>query len=124
MSMDFDVFGSITNKKRAAKAVLLQAQMSEDICSLQSHQSPAQQYYLLQLLDRQLDILVQTDSLWKASLETQQALYENGQAYSTAVDQQESSWLSVKTQIVDIRRTIPATENSICRLMADHSAAH
>ena len=27
LSMDIDVFGSITNKKRAAKAVLLQAQM-------------------------------------------------------------------------------------------------
>ena len=30
LSMDIDVFGSITNKKRAAKAVLLQAQMQEE----------------------------------------------------------------------------------------------
>ena len=34
----------------------------------------AQQYYYLLLLDRQLDILTQTDSLWNASLETQKAL--------------------------------------------------
>ena len=30
LSMDVDVFGSITNKKRAAKAVLLQAQLGEE----------------------------------------------------------------------------------------------
>lgn len=48
----------------------------------------------------------------------QQALYDNGQAYSTAVNQQESAWLSVKTQIVDILRAIRATENSLCSLLA------
>ena len=78
----------------------------------------AQQYYMLQLLDRQLEILTMTDSLWNASLETQKSLYENGKAYSTAVNQMESSYLNVKTQIVDTRRNIQATENALCRLMA------
>jgi outer membrane protein TolC len=59
-----------------------------------------------------------TDSLWGASLETQKSLYENGKAYSTAVNQMESSYLNVKTQIVDVRRNIQATENALCRLMA------
>ena len=77
----------------------------------------AQQYYYLLLLDRQLDILTQTDSLWNASLETQKALYENGKAYSTAVNQLESSYLSIKTQIVDTRRSIRSTENSLCKLL-------
>ena len=49
----------------------------------------AQQYFLLQVLDRQLEILTQTDSLWNESLETEKALWENGQAYSTAVNQME-----------------------------------
>ena len=96
VSWNVDVFGSLRNKKRAAKAALLQAQM---------------------LLDRELDILIATDSLWKASLDTQQALYENGQAYSTAVNQQESSWLDVKLQIVAIKRSIRSTENEICSLL-------
>ena len=77
----------------------------------------AQQYYYLQLLDREMEILIETDSLWKASLDTQQALYENGQAYSTAVNQQESSWLDVKLKIVGIRRSIRSTENEICNLL-------
>ena len=77
----------------------------------------AQQYYSLLLLDRQMDILTQTDSLWNASLETEKALYDNGKAYSTAVNQMEASYLNVKTQIVDIRRSIRATENALCKLL-------
>ena len=117
LSMDVDVFGSITNKKRAAQAVLLQAQLSEEAVRSNLVSAVAQQYFYLLLLDRQLDILTQTDSLWNASLETQKALYENGQAYSTAVNQMESSYLSVKTQIVDAKRSIRSTENALCKLI-------
>ena len=117
VSWDLDVFGSITSQKRAKKAQLLQAQMSEEATRANLISTTAQQYFYLQLLDRELEILIETDSLWKASLDTQQALYENGQTYSTAVNQQESSWLSVKTQIVDIRRSIRSTENAICKLL-------
>ena len=118
LSMDIDVFGSITNKKRAAKAVLLQAQMQQEAIRSNLISVTAQQYMMLQVLDRQLDILTQTDSLWNKSLETEQALWENGKAYSTAVNQMEASYLSVKTQIVDTRRNIRAVENAICKLLA------
>ena len=118
LSMDVDVFGSITNKKRASEAVLLQARMGEEAVRSNLVSAVAQQYYLLLLLDRQLDILTMTDSLWNTSLETQKSLYENGKAYSTAVNQMESSYLNVKTQIVDVRRSIRATENALCRLLA------
>ena len=118
LSMDVDVFGSITNKKRAAEAVLLQAQMGEEAVRTNLISAVAQQYYMLQLLDRQLEILTLTDSLWNASLETQKALWENGKAYSTAVNQMESSYLNVKTQIVDTRRNIQSVENALCRLLA------
>ena len=117
LSLDVDLFGSITNKKRAAKAVLLQAQMSEEATRSNLISSVAQQYFYLQLLDRELDILIQTDSLWAASLEMEKALYENGQAYSTAVNQLESSWLDVKTRIVDTRLNIQSVENDICSLL-------
>ena len=118
LSMDIDVFGSITNKKRASKAVLLQAQLGEEAVRANLISTTAQQYYMLQLLDRQLEILTMTDSLWNASLETQKTLWQNGKSYSTAVNQMESSYLNVKTQIVDTRRNIRATENAICRLLA------
>ncbi len=118
LSIDIDVFGSITNKKRAAQAVLLQAKMSEEAVKANLVSTTAQQYFLLQELDHQLEILTITDSLWKASLDTQKSLFENGKAYATAVNQMESSYLSVRTQIVDTRRSIRATENAICKLLA------
>lgn len=118
LSMDVDVFGSITNKKRAAKAVLLQAQMQQEAVRSNLISITAQQYFMLQVLDRQLEILMQTDSLWNKSLETEQSLWENGKAYSTAVNQMEASYLSVKNQIVDTRRNIRAVENAICKLLA------
>lgn len=118
MSWDVELFGGTTNKKRAAKAVLLQAQCSEEAVRSNLVSAVAQHYSMLQILDRQLEILTQTDSLWSASLETQKSLWENGKAYSTAVNQMESSWLNVKTQIVDTRRSIRSTENSLCKLLA------
>ena len=119
INLDLDAFGSITNKKRAANAVLLQAQVREQAVRANLISAVAQQYYMLQLLDRQLEILTATDSLWNASLETEKTLWENGKIYSTAVNQMESSYLNVKTQIVDTRRNIRSVENAICRLLAD-----
>lgn len=119
MSMDVDVFGSITNKKRAANAVLLQSQVREEAIRANLVSTVAQQYYMLQVLDRQLEILTQTDSLWNASLETEKTLWENGKIFSTAVNQMESSYLNVKTQIVDTRRNIRSVENAICRMLAE-----
>ena len=115
---DMGTIGSYTNKKRAANAVLLQAKVREEEVQANLISAVAQQYCLLQLLDRQLDILIQTDSLWGASLEAQKVLWENGKVYSTAVNQLESSCLNVKTQIVDAKRNIRSVENSLCRLLA------
>ena len=110
--------GSVTVNKRKANAVLLQAEAQREVVQSNILSMVAQQYSMLQILDRQLEILLSTDSLWDKSLETQQALWENGKSYSTAVSQMESSNLSVKTQIVDVRRNIRQVENSICRLLA------
>lgn len=118
MSWNPGPIGNYTNKKRAAQAVKLQSQARQDAVRANLISAVAQQYCLLQLLDRQLDILTQTDSLWNASLEAQKVLWQNGKIYSTAVNQQEASCLNVKTQIVDTRRHIRAVENDICSLLA------
>ena len=117
LSWDVDAFGSITSKKRKAEAVLMQARMGEEAVRANLISAVAQQYSLLMVLDLQLEILTATDSLWNTSLQTQKSLWENGKAYSTAVNQMESSYLSVKTQIVDARRDILSIENSLCRLL-------
>lgn len=115
---NLDIFATNTNQKRKAQATLAQAEAYKQVVQANLISSVAQQYTLLQLLDRQLEILLATDSLWNASLETEKALWENGKAYSTAVNQMEASYLNMKTQIVDVRRNIRRVENTLCKMLA------
>lgn len=80
---DLDIFAVNTNQKRKAQAVLWQMEAREKAVKANLISAVAQQYFMLQLLDQQLEILLFTDSLWNTSLETQRALWENGKAYST-----------------------------------------
>ena len=118
VNWDIDAFGSIKNQKRKSEVVLLEAQTREQAVKANIISAVAQQYSTLLLLDQQLEILLATDSLWNISLETQKILWENGKSYSTAVNQMESSYLNVKTSIVDTRRNIRQVENALCRLLA------
>ena len=118
LSWGIDLFGSVTTQKRKAEVIVMQAKIREESVRANLISTVAQQYFLLQVLDRQLQILEATDSLRDASLESQKAMWEHGKTFSTAVSQMESSHLSVKTQMVDVRRNIRSTENAICRLLA------
>ena len=118
VNWDIDAFGSIKDQKRKSEVQLLQAKTREEAVRANIISAVAQQYSTLLLLDQQLEILLATDSLWNISLETQRILWENGKSYSTAVNQMESSYLNVKTSIVDARRNIREVENAICRLLA------
>ena len=117
LDWNIGISGSVTVNKRKAKAVLGQAEASLDATRANLISTVAQEYFQLLLLDMELKILIETDSLWNVSLEAERALWENGKAYSTAVDQLESSCMNVKTQIVDTKRAILSVENSLCRLL-------
>lgn len=117
LDWQLDLFGSLTNNKRQAAAMLEQSRRLEDAARADIVSTVAQLYNQLQIYDRQLEILLHTEKLWAASLDVQRALMENGRAYSTAVNQMEASYLNVKTQIVDIRREINSVELAMCRLL-------
>ena len=117
LDWNIGISGSVTVKKRKAQAVLEQAKYAQEAIRANLISSVAQYYFRLLLLDREMEILLLTDSLWNVSLETEKALWENGKAYSTAVNQMESSNLTVKTQIVDTKRSILAAENALCKLL-------
>ena len=117
LDWNIGISGSVTVNKRKAQAVLEQAQAAKDATQANLISMVAQYYFQLLILDKELDILIETDSLWEESLETERALWENGQAYSTAVNQMESSCMDVKTQIVDTRRSILSAESELCKLL-------
>ena len=117
LDWNIGISGSVTVNKRKAQAVLEQAEAAREATQANLIATVAQYYFELLMLDKELNILIETDSLWEESLETERALWENGQAYSTAVNQMESSCMSVKTQIVDTRRSILAAEGELCKLL-------
>ena len=117
LDWNIGISGSVTVNKRKAKAVLAQAEASQQATQANLISTVAQYYFQLLMLDKELDILLKTDSLWGESLETERALWENGQAYSTAVNQMESSCMDVKTRIIDTRRSILSAENELCKLL-------
>ena len=117
LDWNIGISGSVTVNKRKAKTVLEQAQASREATQANLIATVAQYYFQLLMLDKELEVLIQTDSLWSESLETEKALWENGQAYSTAVNQMESSCMDVKLQIFDTQRSILSAENAMCRLL-------
>lgn len=119
LSLDWNIgiSGSVTVNKRKTNAILLQAEAMRDATQANLIATVAQEYFQLLLLDKQLEVLIKTDSLWKLSLETERALWENGKAYSTAVNQMESSTINVQMQIVGTRRSILSVENALCKLL-------
>ena len=110
-------FGSITNRLRETKALVLQS--DDNLKNVQSLlvSKIALAYTNLQFLDRELEIMKQTESVWTDMVSTQKALMENGKAYSTAVDQLEASLLGVVVRKMDIEEEIADTEGAICMLL-------
>lgn len=110
-------FGSITNRLRETKALVLQASDEENAVKSRLVASVAEAYFNLQMLDRQYEIINSTEQVWNKLLETQKALMQNGRAYSTAVDQMEASLLDVRIQKTDIVRYIEDSQAAICLML-------
>ena len=117
LDWNIGISGSVTVNKRKAKAVLEQAEAARAATQANLISTVAQYYFQLLMLDKELAVLIETDRLWEESLETERALWENGQAYSTAVNQMESSCMDVKTQILDTKRSILSAEGELCKLL-------
>lgn len=117
-SWEIEVFGSITQRLRQAKALAYRAEDIKQATQAQLIANLAMSYYNLILLDHQLTIALNSRQLWVSSLETQRSLMLNGKAYMPAVHQLEASMSGVDAQILDLRRAIGRTENAINLLLA------
>ncbi|MBQ0124598.1 MAG: TolC family protein [Bacteroidales bacterium] len=110
-------FGSITTRKREAAALAFQAADYEQLVRSQLIASVAEIYGHLIILDKQLEIVNAASHLFREALDTEKALMENGKAYSTAVNQLESSAISVDIQKVEIEAGIREVEAALCLLL-------
>ena len=118
-SWQIGVFGQTTTSVRKSKAQVTYYQDYKQAVQVSLAANIANLYYTLVMLDRELAISEQTESLWEESLESARALYDAGIYQSPAVYQMEASVAEVRAKIVDLRNSILVTEASLCSLLAE-----
>lgn len=118
-SWQTNIFGQVASQKRKAKAY---QQMQEDYkqaVQTQLAANVAATYYNLVMLDRELQILQETQEVWEKSLESMRVLYEAGLYQSPAVHQMEASLASVLGGIAEVQSLRQITESSLCLLLSE-----
>lgn len=116
-SWNVELFGNLVAENRSAKIQVTaakdyeQAVRSRVICGI------ANCYYSLLMLDRQLELLYEMEKLTKDTWEMMKLQKELRGAKETAVVSAEAAYLGVQAKIVDMKRTIRETENTLCMII-------
>ena len=118
-SWEIDIFGKLTNAKRQALAGYEQTKEYAQAVKTQLVAGVANTYYTLLMLDAQYEIAVETETAWKASVETTRAMKEAGMVTEAALAQTEATYYSVCTTVHDLKEQINQAQNSLCLLLAE-----
>ncbi|MEF9986175.1 MAG: TolC family protein [Bacteroidales bacterium] len=114
---ELDIFGKLTNSKRAAKAAFEQSDAYRQAVQTQLIAVIANSYYMLLMLDSQADISARTAINWAENVKTMRALMKAGKYNMAAVSQAEANRLSVESSLLLLRRQINEVENSLSVLL-------
>ena len=116
-SWQLDVFGSITNAKRKARAVLLESEAYRDAVQTQLVADVAASYYTLALLRSQRAVTAETAEAWAQTIDVTKAMKEAGMVNEAAIAQYEGTYWSVKASLDDYDYSIRKTENALRSLL-------
>lgn len=118
-SWDIDLFGKILNSKRAAQAALLQSEAGRQAVQTQVVAAIANSYYMLLMLDKQLEITQTTAVLWAENVETMKAMKEAAMVNEAGVVQSEANYHAVVASVSDLKDQIRQTENALSLLLRE-----
>lgn len=118
-SWEVDVFGKLRNAKEQTKAAYEQSKVYQQAVQTQLVSSIANIYYTLLMLDRQLEISIQTSSHWKENVATMRAMKRAGMTTEDAVAQSEANSYNVEASVLTLKRQIKETENTLSALLAE-----
>ena len=117
-SWEIDLFGKLLNAKRGQRAAYLQSQYSQQAVRSQIIGGIANIYYSLLMLDRQVDITAQTVDIYKENVRAMEAMKIAGMTTEAAVAQMRAAYHQIEASLLDLRRQVRETENSLCVLLA------
>lgn len=110
--------GTLFARRHQAQARRIQA---EDNCAAVLNELISQiatDYYMLQMLDEQVEVLENTITVWTRTLDVQKEYMLSGRAYYSSVAQMESKLLDARQDLLQARSDIAVWERTLCLLMA------
>ena len=116
-SWNADIFGSLRNSRRKAEAALQQTEAYKDHVQTQLVATIANNYYMLLMLDEQLNISRRTLNTWEENIRAMEALKRAGKTNEAAVLQAKANKLSVEANVLNLEKEVLSVENSFCALL-------
>ena len=120
-SWQVDIFGRLRNAKEQTRMQLESSKAYRQAVRTQLIASVAREYYHLSLFRSQLNITEQTREVWKENVRAMKAFMNEGLYTDAAVSQAEANYQQVCTSVLDLKREISESENSICNLLGEVS---
>ena len=117
-SWEIDLFGKILNAKRGQQAMYLQSQYAQQAVRSQIICGIANVYYTLLMLDRQVEITTETAAIYKENVRAMEAMKLAGYVNEAAVTQMRAASHQVEASLLDLKRQVRETENSLAVLLA------
>lgn len=96
---------------------MLQSEAYQQAVQTQVVAAIANYYYMLLMLDKQLEITEETSVLWKKNVETMRAMKEAAMVNEAGVVQSEANYYMVLASMADLKNQIRETENSLSLLL-------
>jgi multidrug efflux system outer membrane protein len=117
-SWEIDLFGKLLNANRNQKAAYLQSKYAQQAVRSQLICSIANIYYSLLMLDRQVEITTETSAIYKENVRVMEAMKIAGMTTEAAVAQMRAASHQVEASLMDLKRQVRETENSLAVLLA------
>lgn len=117
-SWNVDLFGSLTNAKRAQQVALIQAKDYQRAVTTSIISGVANCYYTLLMLDEQMRITKETEILARETWEKMKDMKEYNGYNEASVLSAKANYLSVQASVPELERQIREVENSLSLLMS------
>ena len=117
-SWEIDLFGKLLNANRNQKTAYLQSKYTQQAVRSQLICGIANIYYSLLMLDRQVEITTETSAIYKENVRVMEAMKIAGMTTEAAVAQMRAASHQVEASLMDLKRQVRETENSLAVLLA------
>ena len=121
-SWQFGSMGTIRNTKKQYEMNLEMTKAAKQAARTSIIANVANLYYTLLMLDKQLELVSDMETLTKDTWETMKVLIDSRRGYrSVSVQAAESNYYSVLTKKADLKRQIRETENTLSLLLGEQA---